>query len=169
MGMTRRINAHTAFAVFLLVLATVYASQIPELGQPFANATEPGAPFLPIVLAAVLYLSAARVLVQEFRKSSKKTDEKAVPGSDHIPAIGITGPILVAVFTGLFAAGLQQVGYFVAAGLYTLALALYFNFEESGRPVRSIAVALITAGAITVFGWLFFVVLFDLSLPTWSL
>ena len=152
----------------LLVLNTVYASQIFKLGVPFGNGVEPGASFVPIVLCAVLYLAAGRILIGELR--SGRSAEASVPHakSDHVPAIGITGPLIIAVLTMGFAAGLERVGYIVAAGAYTFAVALYFNFEDGGRPVRSVIVAAITAIIITGFGWLFFVKLFDLYLPTWS-
>jgi len=163
-----RPNGQAIFALVLLVLNTVYASQIFKLGVPFSNGVEPGASFLPIVLCAVLYLAAGRILVAELRNS--RSAEAPVPSekSDHVPAIGITGPLIIALLTMGFAAGLERAGYIVTAGAYTFAVALYFNFEDGGRPVRSVIVAGITAVIITGFGWLFFVKLFDLYLPTWS-
>ncbi len=136
--------------------------------MPFSNGVEPGASFLPIVLCAVLYLAAGRILIAELRNGRSAEVPAAPAKSDHVPAIGIIGPLVIAVLTMGFAAGLERVGYIVAAGAYTFAVALYFNFEDGGRPVRSIIVAAITAVIITGFGWLFFVKLFDLYLPTWS-
>jgi len=163
-----RPNGQAIFALVLLVLNTVYASQIFKLGVPFDNGVEPGASFLPIVLCAVLYLAAGRIVIGELRAGRSAEAPSAHAKSDHVPAIGITGPLVIAILTMGFAAGLERVGYIVAAGAYTFAVALYFNYEESGRPLRTILVAAITAALITGFGWLFFVKLFDLYLPTWS-
>lgn len=162
-----RPNGQAIFALVLLVLTTVYASQIFKLGMPFAKGVEPGASFLPIVLSAVMYLAAGRILLEELRRGRQAVAEMAQ--SDHVPAVGLIGPLVIALLTMGFAAGLERVGYVVAAGGYTFAVALYFNFEQDGRPLRAILVAAITAAAITGFGWLFFVKLFGLYLPTWNL
>ncbi|WP_324752752.1 tripartite tricarboxylate transporter TctB family protein [Roseovarius sp. Pro17] len=161
-----RPNGQAIFAMLLLVLTTVYASQIFKLGLPFAKGVEPGASFLPIVLSAVMYLAAGRILIEELRKGREAVARAAQ--SDHVPAVGLIGPLVVALFTVGFAVGLERVGYFVAAGAYTFAVAFYFDYEESGRPLRSVLIAAITAAIITGFCWLFFVKLFGLSLPTWS-
>ncbi|MFX0543325.1 tripartite tricarboxylate transporter TctB family protein [Roseovarius sp. S4756] len=163
----RPINGQAIFAVLLLVLTTVYATQIPKLGLPFENGVEPGASFLPIVLSAIMYLCAGRMMIAEFRREAIE----AAPHmpSDHIPRIELTGPLLVVVFTIGFAAGLERVGYFVAAGSYTFAVALYFNCEESGRILHALLLSAATSVALTLFGWLFFEWLFELSLPGWSI
>ncbi len=164
---TARPNGQAIFALVLLVLTTVYASQIFTLGLPFANGVEPGASFLPIALSAIMYVAAGRVMLNELRKGRATSAPRAE--SDHVPGVGITGPLLIGVCTMGFAAGLERVGYVVAAGGYTFAVALYFNYEQDGRPLRAILVSVLTAAAITGFGWLFFVKLFGLYLPTWSL
>lgn len=162
-----RPNGQAIFAMVLLVLTTVYASQIFSLGMPFAKGVEPGASFLPIVLSAIMYVGALRILWAELRKG--REDGEGAAQSDHVPAVSIVGPLALIIATGLFAYGLDRVGYFVAAGAYTFLVALYFNYEASGRPVHAVILSAITAVVITVFGWLFFVRLFELSLPVWSL
>jgi hypothetical protein len=163
-----RPNGQAIFALVLLMANTVYASQIFKLGVPFSNGVEPGASFLPVLLSAVLYLAAGRILIAELRNSRSVEAPAADAKSDHVPAIGIVGPLVIAILTMGFAAGLERVGYIAAAGAYTFAVALYFNFEGGGRLMRSVIVSAMTGVLITSFGWLFFVKLFDLYLPTWS-
>lgn len=164
---TARPNGQALFAMLLLVLTTVYASQIFELGLPFANGVEPGASFLPIVLSAIMYVGALRILVTELRRGQAK--EKAPAQSDNLPHVTLIGPLIVTLATAAFAYGLSRVGYFVAAGAYTFAVALYFNYEASERIIYALVLSAVTAAAITIFGWLFFEWLFELSLPGWSL
>lgn len=165
-GMSRP-NGQAIFAVLLLVLTTVYVSQIFQLGLPFENGVEPGASFLPIVLSAIMYIAALRILVMELRKGRAEVEPPAQ--SDHLPLVTVIGPLAVTMATAAFAYGLSRVGYFAAAGAYTFLVALYFNFEASGRPVHALLLSAATAAVITVFGWLFFEWLFELSLPGWSL
>ena len=168
MERSARLNGQAGFALVLIVFATVYASQIPELGLPFEGGREPGPAFMPIVLVALLYVAAIRVFIAELRGTG--ADPAAVPAaSDTVPRVHLIGPLVLVVLTGLFAAGLLQVGYFVAAGAYTFGVALYFNYEQTGRPVRALLQSAVTAAAITGFGWLFFEQLFDLPLPAWAL
>ena len=169
MAILRPINAQAVFAVTLLVLTTGYASQIPELGRPFSNGVEPGASFLPIVLSAVMYLFSVRILIRELRRGRQDTAGEQQIRSDHVPHVALLGPAAVIAATVIFTAALPVVGYFLATSTYTFAVAMYFNLEETGRWMRSAIWSAATAAAITVFCWLFFVELFDLNLPTWSL
>ncbi len=165
---SRRLNAHAAFAAALVLFATVYASQIPALGMPFARAGEPGAAFLPIVLVTILYIAAIRTLVVALRDPDAPGEAPAVT-SETVPRIALVGPAILVALSALFILGLPRVGYFAAAGGYTFAVALFFNYEETGRLRRAVPRAALTAVAITGFGWLFFETLFDLSLPGWAL
>lgn len=162
-----RPNGQAILALVLLVLTTVYASQIFTLGMPFGNGVEPGASFLPIVLSAIMYVGATSILLGELRRD--RQDAAPAARSAHVRAIGLTGPAAVILATIVFAAGLTRVGYFASAGIYTFAVALYFNYEQDGRLARALLAAAVTAVAITLFGWLFFVRLFGLTLPGWSL
>lgn len=159
-------NGQAIVALVLLVLTTVYASQILTLGIPFENGVEPGASFLPIVLSAVMYVGATSILLGELRRD--RPDVATAERSDHVRAIGVSGPAVVILATVIFAAGLTRVGYFASAGIYTFVVALYFNYEQDGRLARALLTAAMTAVAITIFGWLFFVQLFGLTLPGWS-
>jgi len=101
MRLFERFNAQAAFAVGLILLATVYASQIPKLGLPFARSGEPGASFLPIVLVCVLYLAAFRVLAAELRRTSD-TPTDAPQASETVPRIGVLGPLVLILLIALF-------------------------------------------------------------------
>ncbi|MFN3208470.1 MAG: tripartite tricarboxylate transporter TctB family protein [Roseovarius sp.] len=164
---TYRPNGQALFALVLLVLTSVYASQIFKLGMPFENGVEPGASFLPIVLSGIMYVGALRILIGELRRGRAA----AAPAvrSDTVPAVTVLGPLIVIAATAIFAYGLERVGYFTAAGCYTFAVALYFNYEDSGRPLHALILSAVTALAVTLFGWAFFVWLFELTLPVWNL
>lgn len=163
-----RPNGQAIFALVLLVLTTVYASQIFELGMPFAKGVEPGASFLPFVLTVIMYIGALRILIVELRRGRGDAGG-ADATSEHVPSVGIVGPLIVGSATALFVFGLARVGYFLSAGIYTFVVALYFNYENIGRLLPALVLSAVTAVLITVFGWLFFVWLFELSLPVWSL
>ncbi|SES19786.1 Tripartite tricarboxylate transporter TctB family protein [Tranquillimonas rosea] len=158
------LGGQAIFALVLLVLTTVYASQLPELGLPFSDGREPGASFLPIILSVIMYVALLRILIGEL---TGKTPRDEASGFQDVGWVGIVGPVVLIVATMLFAAGLRVVGYFAAAGLYTFLVSAWFNYEQTGRPLRALGLAAATAIAITVFGWLFFVRIFGLSLPTW--
>jgi len=161
-----RLSGQAVFALLLLVLTTVYASQIFELGLPFSSGTEPGASFLPIILSIVMYVCLLRILVGELRGCRAFREPETPSRSEHVPRVSVTGPVLLILATVFFAATLRILGYFLAAGLYTFMIAAWFNYEQTGRPVRAAALALVSAAGITAFGWLFFVQVFGLSLPT---
>lgn len=163
-----RFNGQAGFALVLIVFATVYASQIPKLGMPFADAQEPGASFFPLVLVAILYVAAVRVLIAELRGTGGEPG-LAPHSSETVPRIGVLGPVALVVLTALFVIALPRLGYFLSAALYTFGVALFFNYEQTGRPGRAAVQAALTAAAITGFGWLFFEGIFDLSLPAWDL
>lgn len=163
-----RLNGQAGFALLLVVFGTVYASQIPKLGLPFADGREPGASFMPILLATILVVGALRVLVAELRGTGAEPDAPR-DTSPTVPRISVVGPVVLIALTALFAFGLPRVGYFVAAAGYTFGVAFFFDYEQTGRPVRAAAQAAVTAAAISGFGWLFFEMLFELSLPGWTL
>jgi hypothetical protein len=167
MRLFERFNAQAAFAVGLILFATVYASQIPKLGLPFARAGEPGASFFPIVLVCILYVAAFRVLAAELRRKSDTPTDAPQP-SETIPRIGLLGPLVLVILIALFIVALPTLGYFAAAAGFTFGVALFFNYEQTGRLGRAIGQSVLTAAAITGFGWVFFEGIFGLSLPGWN-
>ena len=164
--MTKRLNGQVLFALALAVVNTVYASQILQMARPFATG-EPGPALMPSILCLFLYFGIARVLIGEFRSPAAETSVH--PGSDTVPNIGVTGPLMAIGLIALFIIGFFLVGYLLASLVYTFLISLYFNYEHSGRWKQSALISLAISVGVTLFGWLFFVQLFDLYLPVWEL
>ncbi len=157
MGIVR--NGQAIFALLLLILNTGYLVQALSLPRPFLLG-EPGPAFLPIVLSGILFIACGRILYAELRGTGETAGEGAPAGGFSVK------PVILAVFTGIFVYLFEPFGYWLATLLYTFAVAVLFELEESGRPLRLLGVAAIVAVGMTVTGWLFFVTLFDLFLPT---
>ena len=163
--MTRILNGQVIFVLALTALNTVYAGQLLQMDLPFASG-EPGPAFLPSILCVFIYLAAARLLITEIRA---QTDTSAgTIQSKHVPHIRLVGPLIAVGLTVLFIIGFFYVGYLVSAFLYTFLIAFFFDFERRGawRPSALLAVAV--AFGVTLFGWLFFVKIFELYLPVWE-
>lgn len=163
--MNRLRNGQILFAFGLVVLNTVYASQLLKMALPFANG-EPGTSFLPTILCIFVYITIAWIIYSEFQKPQENLPDLAQ--SDAIPRIDVLGPVFAIGLISLFIIGFFYAGYIVSAAVYTFLIALYFNYEQNGVLGRSILTALVTAIVVTVFGWLFFVKLFGLYLPVWE-
>ncbi|UUX48935.1 tripartite tricarboxylate transporter TctB family protein [Nisaea acidiphila] len=163
--MNRMLNGQILFALLLAGLNTIYASQVLQMDPPFASG-EPGPAFLPSILCVFLYLAMARILITEFRAGTG--ERSGSPTSEHIPNIRIAGPLVATGLTVLFIVGFFYLGYLVSAFLYTFLIALFFNYERSGAWRSSALFAAIVAFGVTVFGWLFFVKVFELYLPVWE-
>ncbi len=164
MSAERRIGGGAAFALALLALNAVYLTELLGMAAPFARG-EPGPSFLPWLLCGFLFVAALRILRDELR---------APPGEpvDAAPAlrrIDVLGPLSVGALTAGFIAAFPYVGYAVATAVYVFAIALMFNFEQTRSWGASLLWSAATAAGVTCFGWLFFVRLFDLFLPGWSL
>lgn len=157
MGIAR--NGQALFAIFLLVLSAGYCAEALTLPTPFERG-EPGPAFLPLILSLVLFVAAARILVAELRGTGDSTSEGAPAGGFSIR------PIILAAITGLFVYVFEPLGYWLATLFYTFAVAVLFEFDRSSRPLRIVAIAAAVSVGMTLVGWLFFVTLFDLFLPT---
>ena len=157
MGIGR--NGQALFAVFLLVLSVGYFAEALTLPTPFARG-EPGPAFLPLMLSLVLFVAAARILLAELRGAGDRSEEGAPAGAPSAK------PVLLAVITGAFVYAFEPLGYWVATLLYTFAVAVLFEFERDRPPAKVLVLAAAVSAGITVIGWLFFVTLFDLFLPT---
>lgn len=163
--MTRHFNAPALFALCLVVLNTIYASQIVQMSLPFSRG-EPGPAFMPMILSGMLYIIAARIFFLELRADPVlPADDVASP---VVPRLAITGPLIVVMLTALFVATFDRVGYVVSAAAYTFLISFFFNYEQTGNWRSAAGYAGVTAALITLFGWLFFAKLFDLYLPTWG-
>lgn len=168
--MVKIFNGQVLFTLVLIALNSVYASQLIKLDKPFALG-EPGPAFFPWLLCIFVYLAMVSILLSEIRKSSQ-TEQQAEPTektqSPTIPYMQISGPIIAIGLSVLFIVGFFYAGYVISALLYTFLITLFFNYEQSGKWKRSSIIAFITATSVTLFGWLFFVKLFDLYLPVWG-
>lgn len=157
MGIAR--NGQALFAVFLLVLSVGYFAEALTLPTPFERG-EPGPAFLPLILSLVLFVSAGRILIAEMRGAGDRSEEGA-------PAGGLSAkPVILAVITGAFIYAFEPLGYWIATLLYTFAVAVLFEFDRGKPALKVLAMAAAVSACITVIGWLFFVTLFDLFLPT---
>jgi putative tricarboxylic transport membrane protein len=56
-----------------------------------------------------------------------------------VPRIGLLGPLVLILLIALFTVALPTLGYFVAAAVFTFGVALFFNYEETGRLGRAMA------------------------------
>lgn len=157
MGIVR--NGQALFAILLLILNAGYLAEALTLPTPFERG-EPGPAFLPLLLSGILFLSAGCILLSELRGTAETTDEGTPVGGFSAK------PILLAAITGLFVYLFEPLGYWIATFLYTFAVAALFEYEKTSRPFRLVMVSGVVAVAMTVTGWLFFVTLFDLFLPT---
>jgi putative tricarboxylic transport membrane protein len=157
MGIVR--NGQALFALFLLILNAGYLAEALTLPRPFQFG-EPGPAFLPIVLSCILFLAAGCILFEEIRGTGVAEAEGAPVG--RVSA----RPILLAGITAGFVYLFEPLGYWVATLLYSFAVAALFEYEKTSGPLRTLAVSAAIAVGMTVIGWLFFVTLFDLFLPT---
>lgn len=162
----RRFNLQAAFATFLIVLNSIYASQLVELGLPFAKGGEPGPAFLPLALCLFIYVAGLRILFEAL--VCPETEATAEPTPGTVPGLARFGPVVVLVLTALYLVAFPWTGYFISTFCYTLLIALFFNFESSGDLRNAGWKSAVSALAITGFGWLFFVQLFGLFLPVWG-
>lgn len=157
MGIAR--NGQALFAIFLLVLNAGYFAEALTLPTPFAMG-EPGPAFLPLILSLVLFVAAGRILIAELRGTGDAAEEGTPTGGFSVK------PVILAAITGVFVYAFEPLGYWLATLFYTFAVAVLFEFERTARPLRILAVAAAVSVGMTVVGWLFFVTLFDLFLPT---
>ncbi len=163
--MQRIFSGQVIFALILVLLNTIYASQLVQMDRPFATG-QPGPAFLPWMLCIFVYVAMAIILIGEFRGEG---DAPAPPPqSAVIPHLSVTGPLFLIALTAAFIVGFVYAGYAVSAAIYIFLIALFFNIEEGASWPRAAAIAAATSAIVTAFGWLFFVRLFDLFLPGWS-
>lgn len=155
-------NRQAIAALFLLVLNTGYFVQALTLPRPFQFG-EPGPAFLPLILSGILFVASGRILYMELRGI------RAAGGEDGpTEAVSVAKPIVLVLVTAGFIYGFEPLGYWIATLLYTFFVAMLFEYERTS-PWRAVAVAVIVAIGTTLAGWLFFVTLFELFLPSGDL
>lgn len=149
-----RISKDSLIAIALLTFNLVYMLQALKLPVPFEHG-EPGPAFFPLVLSAVLFVSSLVILF----KGLQLGDEKGEEETEYLK------PALVVGATAVFVVLLNYLGYWIATMFYTFSIALVFEYRRNEPILKTSAFCALISAAITVFGWLFFVKLFDLYLP----
>jgi len=148
-------NKNIILPLALIIFNAVYVSQLVKLPLPFAQG-EPGPAFLPILLSLVFFIASIAILIEGLKSSS---NNEVIEGS-------FLRPTLVIVSTAIFITLLNYAGYWVAAPVYGFSVAMIFEFSTTKPLSRHLGVSILISGGLTVFGWLFFEKLFDLSLPS---
>lgn len=110
---------------------------------------------MPLILVVTLGIGAFGVLFQELRGQSEDDDEDA--------RFSVRTVALIALTCG-FVWAFEPLGYWYATVPYAFGVAWLFEQERLGS-VRAVLTSALIAAGITIVGWLFFVVLFDLFLP----
>ncbi len=151
--MANLMNREAIFALFLLVMNTGYLMETLKMPTPFALG-EPGPAFLPMLLSAVMFIAAGRILVGAL--GGLRTDDGE--------AFSFR-PLILAALTIGFILAFEPAGYWIATLGYTFAVAVLFTLEDNPGPVKVVAISAAVAAGVTVVGYLFFVTLFDLYLP----
>lgn len=151
-------NGQVAFALFLLVLSIGYFYEALSLPRPF-ELGEPGPAFLPMILSAVMFVACGRILYQELRGTA---EDEGRPGGISISGRSVVLVVVTAGFIYLF----EALGYWPATLCYTFAVALLFEHERTSSFRHAVPISALLAVGITIAGWLFFVTLFKLFLPT---
>ncbi len=148
----------------LLVFNTVYLVQALDMPTPF-EAGEPGPAFFPLVLCALIYVSSFGVMFS--RRADGDADAGDGGSGDEMPADGKSiRPFLAIGATALFIFMLDTFGYWLSTFIYALTINIIFEYSSGENMRRVGALAVLVSAALTVLGWLFFVKLFDLHLPT---
>lgn len=155
-------NRQAIAALFLLVLNTGYFLQALTLPRPFQFG-EPGPAFLPLILSGILFVASGRILYMELRGIAA-ADEAGEPSE----GVDIVKPAALVLVTAGFVYAFEPLGYWIATLLYTFFVAMLFEFERVSFR-RAVAVAAAVALGTTLAGWLFFVTLFELFLPSGDL
>ena len=145
--------------VLILVLAAVYfyaTAQIPtlEIGDPL------GPKAFPRLLGIGLLITAALLFMEMWR--ARKTQ----PGKDETEAIGDRRHLLivgaVAVWTAIYFAVFEPLGYVLSTAIYLLALTAYFH---RGKWVTNVLTSVLYA----VLSYLLFSTALGVSLPRGAL
>jgi putative tricarboxylic transport membrane protein len=156
--MNVNMNRQALFALLLIALDAGYFFQSLSLPTPF-QLGEPGPAFLPIVLSVLLFISCTAIIWQELAKTAEP-DESADAGRIRPRSI------ILVVATAAFIYCFDPLGYWIATFVYCLIVAWLFERERDITHLRALVTSTLIAASITAVGWLFFVTLFALFLPT---
>ena len=122
-----------------------------------------------LALTALNTVYASQVLQMDLPFASGEPGPAFLPSMLCIFIYLAVARILFTVgLTVLFIIGFFYLGYLVSAFLYTFMIAFFFDFERRGVWLPSALLAAAIAFGVTLFGWLFFVQVFELYLPVWE-
>lgn len=158
--MNVKMNRQALFALLLIALDAGYFFQSLSLPRPF-QLGEPGPAFLPIVLSVALFTSCAGVIWHELANTAAPDDDAGVSAGRIRPR-----SIALVVASAAFIFAFEPLGYWIATFAYTFLIAWLFERERDISHVRALVTSALIAAGITAAGWLFFVTLFSLFLPT---
>ncbi|MDP4796730.1 MAG: tripartite tricarboxylate transporter TctB family protein [Rhodospirillales bacterium] len=158
--MNVNINRQALFALLLIALDAGYFFQSLSLPRPF-QLGEPGPAFLPIVLSAFLFISCAGVIWQELTNTAEPEVNSGASAGRIRPR-----SIALVVASAAFIIAFDPLGYWIATFFYTTLIAWLFERERDITHVRALVTSTCIGFSITAVGWLFFVTLFGLFLPT---
>lgn len=155
--MTLLRNHQAMFALFLIVLDAAYLREAFSLPRPF-QLGEPGPAFMPMLLGLVLFVAAGRILWMELAGTAPLHEA----GDVRITPRAVALVAATVAFIWLF----EPLGYWIATLPYVFVVAAIFEVERVGFGWRLLAISALIAAGVTGAGWLFFVTLFDLFLPS---
>lgn len=81
---------------------------------------------------------------------------------------GLSRPLAFIILSVLYISILTSIGYFLSTTLYTLTIALMFDYGKR-RIDKSLAYCSIVAVLVTLIGYVLFEILFGVSLPKWGI
>ncbi|MEM3022146.1 MAG: tripartite tricarboxylate transporter TctB family protein [Candidatus Bathyarchaeia archaeon] len=143
--------------LILIGIATIYLTQILLLPPPFAT-EEPGPALYPLMIVFVIYASSFRILLKGLKGGGKLA----------LSMKGVMRPIAFLILSALYIPMLTSLGYFLSTALYTLTIALMFDYGRR-RVDKSLVYCSIVAVLVTIIGYILFEILFGVSLPRWEI
>lgn len=142
----------TLFAGLVLAAGIVY--EVMALRMPRGRIGQPGPGFFPMIVGAVLVLTAAACLVQAL--ASRRSDSPAsAPAGDEAPiaARQTSKTWLLLGFLVLYVLTLQPVGFPIAVIVFLMASIWAFGYRK-WLPALGIAAALTVVSYLTFIVWL---------------
>ena len=143
----------TLFAGLFLAAGIVY--EVMALRMPRGRIGQPGPGFFPMIVGAILILTAAACLVQALmtRRSAGSAPEGPDEGVHARGNRQVSKTWLLLIFLVLYILALQPVGFPIALTVFLMASIWVFGYRK-WLPVAGIAVALTVISYLTFIVWL---------------
>lgn len=154
--MLMKLNKEVLIAGCLFAANTVFFVEALKLPRPFEHG-EPGPAFYPLVLSVIMYIASIRIMLSGLKNKTGTVF--------NLKDFAVIRPLLMAGTTGLFILLFETMGYWISTLLYIFSAAFIFEFGRKYTLGRTLALCAAIAVAITLAGWIFFDLLFDLHLP----